>query len=64
MKKSIYIIFFLIGNYCTLLAQPGQNPYWERKGITAFNLSQASLSSWSAGGESCPGTRCPAELFR
>ncbi|HBO27000.1 MULTISPECIES: DUF3078 domain-containing protein [Culturomica] len=55
MKKSIYIIFFLIGNYCTLLAQPGQNPYWERKGITAFNLSQASLSSWSAGGESALG---------
>ena len=55
MKKSIYIIFFLIGNYCTLLAQPGQNPYWERKGITAFNLSPASLCSWAAGGESALG---------
>lgn len=47
-------LFTLLGTGAGF-AQPGQNPYWERKGLTAINLSQASLSSWSAGGESALG---------
>ncbi len=56
MKKYIlFPLLFIVVFYCHLPAQPNQNPYWERKGMMALNLSQASLSSWSAGGESALG---------
>lgn len=53
--KAFISVFLLTVISCTLQAQPDQNPYWRRGGLTSINLSQASLSSWSAGGESALG---------
>lgn len=49
------ILQLLLWSTWDATAQPDQNPYWTRNGIASFNLSQASLSSWSAGGESAIG---------
>lgn len=57
MKHSYRILLpllFIISGL-TGSAQPDQNPYWNRQGLASVNLSQASLSSWSAGGESALG---------
>ena len=53
--RTFFLLSLISVGLETGFAQPGQNPYWERKGLTAINLSQASLSSWSAGGESALG---------
>ena len=56
MKKQFLILFLLAGSALHLYAQDSiRNPYWKRSGLTALNLSQVSLSSWSAGGESALG---------
>lgn len=54
MKKYLIFCFIFIIPWW-LQAQPGSNPYWERNGSASLNLSQASFSSWSAGGESALG---------
>lgn len=54
MKISLFLVLTLSLSL-PLQAQSGRNPYWERQGLLALNLSQASLSSWSAGGESAFG---------
>lgn len=56
MKTFYYILtLFLTAATFSLSAQPDQNPNWQRQGLASLNLSQASLSSWSAGGESALG---------
>lgn len=55
MKKYFLFFVFEVVGVLSVIAQPNQNPHWTRKGVAAFNLSQASLSSWSAGGESAVG---------
>ncbi|MDE5639834.1 MAG: DUF3078 domain-containing protein, partial [Odoribacter sp.] len=49
------VMLFLLCSSFMATAQPDQNPYWLRNGLASVNLSQASLSSWSAGGESAIG---------
>lgn len=57
MKRILFFIpvVLLIMSTLTAAGQPDQNPYWNRNGLVSANLSQASLSSWSAGGESAVG---------
>lgn len=57
MKKNIVILILIASGCMTQLSaqEKVQNPYWKRAGLTSVNLSQASLSSWSAGGESAIG---------
>lgn len=56
MKRNIIILLLLAGGLSQLSAQDiNRSQYWKRSGLTAVNLSQVSLSNWSAGGESTLG---------
>lgn len=56
MMKYLLIAFIIAGSFMSVKAQDDKNKLedgkWNLKGVTGFNLSQTSLSNWSAGGES------------
>lgn len=56
MKILAIICPLLLTGTVQLSAQESSNnSYWTKKGLTALNLSQVSLSNWSTGGESTLG---------
>ena len=56
MKRIILVLLFIAPAIISISAQADANGYedgaWVLKGVTGVNLSQSSLSNWSAGGES------------
>ena len=52
--KKILFTFFLSVAAAGVMAQDqasADTTYWEKKGVAGINLSQTSLSNWSAGGD-------------
>src|SRR4051812_39340557 len=47
--KSLLIVFAVLFVTCPAFAQ--QDTVWRRGGLVSINLSQASLTNWSAGGQ-------------
>ena len=55
MKKllSIFAIAAIIGNVSAQTAEAGKDSLdgWKVGGVTSLNLTQTSLTNWSAGGQ-------------
>ena len=51
MKRFFVIALFVLG-FGQLYAQPVRDTAWTKAGYFGLKLTQVSLSSWSAGGES------------
>jgi hypothetical protein len=56
MMKHLLITLIIASSFLSVFAQDDKDKLedgkWNLKGVTGFNLSQTSLSNWSAGGES------------
>jgi hypothetical protein len=57
MMKHLLITLIIASSFLSVFAQDDdkdklEDGKWNLKGVTGFNLSQTSLSNWSAGGES------------
>lgn len=54
--KHVLIVFIIASSFLSAFAQDDKDTLvdgkWNLKGVTGVNLSQTSLSNWSAGGES------------
>ena len=51
MKRSLIVVLFVLG-LGQVYAQPVKDTAWTKAGYFGLKLTQVSLSSWSAGGES------------
>lgn len=51
MKKIFTLAVALFATVATAVAQEAPASNWTKKNVAGFNLSQTSLSNWSAGGE-------------
>lgn len=51
MKKQLLLSFLALASIGTTLAQETDKSKWTTKNVSGVNLSQTSLTNWSAGGE-------------
>lgn len=55
LRKIFITVILAIGSTTSLWAQPGSDTTWKRGGNIGINLTQISLSNWSAGGDNAVG---------
>ena len=51
MKKYLLSIFMILMVVLSVSAQQTDTTYWKKAGVAGINMSQVSLSNWSAGGD-------------
>ena len=51
MKKELLSLLSILTVTCAAAREKTDTTYWTRKGVAGLNLSQVSLTTWSAGGD-------------